>query len=671
MSILHEFPPRGLTYFWFLNDICDDSAVDRQIEEFSRAQISTVCLHPRDGLLLPYGGVDWFDFVRRTAKKLAAKGMQVWLYDDDPYPSGNVGGRIVLDHPEFIAKKIVMHQAQADEIADGLWCFPAKGKLLFCAFLSDGDAELISDKTDHVGVVRRKWTMMKNWDSKWYYPATPTYTSDRAMANLPEYALKVGSIPKKQLLVAFTIEDVECSRWSFLVDSLNPLATQKFIEYTHEKYLQCVGDMFGKEITAIFTDESKYYGCTPWTPGLFELFQEAHGYDLRLRLFDLFSDIETPQAIRTKLNYREFCGKRLEEAWLKPVSSWCQKHNLKLVGHMSPEEEPVSQSKTLSNLMPLEKHFSLAGLDLIIPAVGDKKHPLLNLGILSAVSVAQQRQMPGVMSESLACSGKDFTIEKLRRIFNWQTVMGMTTPVVHGIFHSLRAEREFECPPDFGPASKFGDGLRQLSKDLTPVQEMLLGSTQIAPVAILWPIKSFHLLTKFWQTEAGGIREELSDLVLRCLEAQLGIHLLDEADFQNAKMKNGMLRIGKASYSHIIVPGATLWTKATWDLLAKYAKSDVKVYQRGTPPRFLETASGVEENSCAPFDCLTDAMIKKDLPKLMNLKSSDSENIRITGWTKNDHEFYLLTYLGNGTIKTEESNNVYIVSGQKITIKSN
>lgn len=669
MSYSHKFPPLGLTFFWCLNDYCDDFAIDRQIEEFCRAQISTVCLHPRDGLLLPYGSSDWFDFIRRTAKKLAAKGIEIWLYDEDPFPSGNAGGRIVLDHPEFIAHKIKMYQASPDEIKeDGLWCFPARGKLLFCALLSEENSELISDRTSHVGVVRRSWTMMKNWDSKWYYPATPLYVSDRAMADTPEYAIKTGNISENQILVAFTVEAVPNSKWNFLADPLNPRATEKFIEYTHEKYLQCVGDMFGKEISAIFTDEAKYYGETPWTPGLLEGFQKDYGYDLKLRLFDLFLNVETPVCIRTKLNYREWCGRRFEQAWLKPVSAWCRKHKLKLVGHMSPEDDPVTQALTLSNLMPLQKHLSLAGLDLIIPAVGDSRHPLLNIGILSAVSSAQQHKMAGVMSESLACSGKDCADEKVRKIFNWQTVMGMTTPVVHGIFHSLRAEREFECPPDFGPASKFRDGLMQLSKDLKPVQEMLLGATQIAPVAILWPIKSFHLLNKFWQSEPGGLRGELTDLVLACLEAHVGIQLLDEADFQNAKIKNGALKTGNASYSHVIVPGSTIWSKSTWDLLAKYAGSDLRIYRHGTSPRYLETSAGIEKISGTTFEELTGEMVKNDLPKLMNIKSAGSADIRISGWIKNKKTFHLLCHLGEGTVEAETDNKTYELSSQRITV---
>ena len=669
MKQLHKFPPLGLTYFWCLNDYCDDGMTDQQIEEFSRARITTVCLHPRDGLLLPYGSSDWFEFIRRTALKLAAKGIEIWLYDEDPYPSGNAGGRIVLDHPEFIARKIVMYQASPDEIKeDGLWIFPAKGKLLLCALLSGEDSELIEDKTGNVGMVRRDWKMLKSWDSRWYYPATPLHISDRAIADSTEYAIKTGKIPDGQKLAAFTVEAIEDERWGYYADSLNPLATEKFIEYTHEKYLQCAGDMFGNQITAIFTDEPKFHCPTPWTHGLLDDFKTAYGYDLRLRLFDLFSNLESPQSIRTRLHYREWCGRRFERSWLEPVAAWCRSHRLKLIGHMSPEDDPVTQSLYLSNLMPLQKHMSLAGLDLIIPAVGDKNHPMINVGIVSAASSAQQHGQPGVMSELLACSGNDFTIEQAYKILNWQTVMGMTTPVIHAIFHSLREEREFECPPDFSPWSKFGDGLRKFAEELKPVQEILLGATQIAPVAILWPIKSFHMLNLPWQAEPGGLREELTGLLLKCLEFHVGIHFLDEADFQRAVLEEGILRIGKAAYSHVIVPGSTVWSGKTWDLLVKYSGEKLHVYQYGTSPRYLENMTEVEHIDMHPFKMLTPVNIKTELPALMKVSSGDAENIRVSGWMKDGCKYYLFCYLGDGVISAETNNESLELSGNKITI---
>jgi len=124
------FPPRGLSWFWFPNDACEEAHVERLIAEFARAGCGAVCLHPRPGLLLPYGGGGWFAFIRRTARKCADAGLAVWLYDEDPYPSGNAGGRIILDHPEYEALRIEQFDAPPGLKPGELFCFPT-GRLLW------------------------------------------------------------------------------------------------------------------------------------------------------------------------------------------------------------------------------------------------------------------------------------------------------------------------------------------------------------------------------------------------------------------------------------------------------------------------------------------------------------------------------------------------------------
>ncbi len=52
----------------------------------------------------------------------------------------------------------------------------------------------------------------------------------------------------------------------------------------------------------------------------------------------------------------------------------------------------------------------------------------------------------------------------------------------------------------------------------------------------------------------------------------------------------------------------------------------------------------------------------------MDVKSTGSTDIRITGWTKNGDKFYLLCYLGKGIIEAEAANKNYALSGQRITV---
>lgn len=76
------------------------------------------------------------------------------------------------------------------------------------------------------------------------------------------------------------------------VDTLNPRAIRRFIEETHEQYLDCVGDEFGKTVPSIFTDEPQFSHKTtlsfaesgedvilPYTDGLPAAYREAYGED--------------------------------------------------------------------------------------------------------------------------------------------------------------------------------------------------------------------------------------------------------------------------------------------------------------------------------------------------------------------------------------------------------
>ena len=640
-----DFPTAGLTYFWFLNDECRPEHIDRQIAEFARADVATVCLHPRAGLLLPYGGDDWFDFIRRTVRKCADAGLGVWLYDEDPYPSGSAGGWVTLDEPGFVARAIERFEAPADLAEGDLFCFPA-GKLLWAGLVPDDAGTERVDLTSKVGVVRREWRVLSPWDSRWYYPATPLYECDRSETYVPELALKAPRVPGGVKLLAFVARPVGAgvyaSPWGVLHDSLNPQVTQRFIERTHERYYETVGEMFGDPITAIFTDEPKYFGGRPWTPGMFEAFATAFGYELAPRLEDLFPGAQALSAMRTRLDYRRWCGERFEQAWLAPVADWCRDHGLRLVGHISPEDDPVEQANMITNLFPLQKHFGLAGLDLIIPAVGDADHPLLNVGITLAASAAQQNRQAGVMSESLGCSGLEFTAQQAGRILGWQTAMGLTTPVVHAAFSSTEGERLLDAPPDFGPMGPRWEGMKRVDAELREINGRLIGATQVAPVAILWPIRSFQADATPWRAEPGGLRGDLVDLLYVCLSRQVGTHFIDEADLWDAECSEGSLRIGRASYTHVLVPSCTVLHERTVAKLKALAQGGVKVGLAGNAPALRQTESAVEPLDFSWCPRLDPA----DLPSLAVLEGEGREDIRCTSWRKDGQAFRLVINIG-------------------------
>ena len=643
-----SFPPTGLTYVWFLNDACRPAHVREQIAAFAQSNVSCVCLHPRAGLLLPYGGDDWFAFVGETARACAAAGLQVWLYDEDPYPSGNAGGWVTTEHAEYRARAIQRFVAPSGLKPGELFAFPT-GNLCWAGLVPAGAADAGArpiDLTGRVGIVRREWRILDPWDSRWYYPATPLYHCPRSETYTPEFALRVPAIPPGMQLEAFVAQPVGTDApWGALHDSLNPAATRDFIARTHERYYRELGPLFGKEITAIFSDEAKYFGARPWTPGMFDGFLATFGYDLRPHLVHLFTTGRSPEAIRARLDYRDWCARRFLDAWLKPVAKWCRDHRLHLVGHISPEDDPVEQANCIGNLFPLLPHFALAGLDLIIPAVGDARHPIINIGIITATSVAQQTRQPGVMSESLGCSGLEITGEAAGRILKWQTAMGLTTAVVHGHFSSVEGPRLIDAPPDFGPQSSRWTAFDALAATLRPVQERLVAARQEAPVAVLWPIRSFNIETNYYQHEPGGRRGALADLLLACLARQVGVHLLDEADLWRARFSGGRLRLGRAAYAALVLPECDVLHARTAARLGELGAAGFPVRVAAPLPAWVQDERGLTAFAGGGLTAETPAAVVASLPRLLPFAGEWPE-LRCTVWAKAGRRFALLFNVG-------------------------
>lgn len=627
-------PPRdfykpGLIYFWALNDACTDATIDRFVDAFAKGGISAVCLHPRPGLLKPYGGDAWFEFIRRTVDRCAARGLDVWLYDEDPWPSGNCGGWITTDHPEYRAMDIQRYEPKPAPESKGLYCFPS-GKLLWCGLVDEGTGKTV-DLTGRVGLVRRKWIKLDPWDSRYYYPATPLHSCPRAWTLEPEFAVEVSEIPKGSKLLAFVAQPVASDVWAAEPDRLNPACTQEFLKRTHERYAAVVGDRFGKQVRAMFTDEPKYSSAQPWTRDMFPSFRKEFGYDLGPRLWQLFSQTNDVQSILTRLHFRQWCGERFRTAWVEPVSRWCREHGLAMLGHISPEDDPLQQAQCVSNLFPLHADFDLPGLDLIIPAVGDGKHPLINIGVLSATSCAQQLNKAGVMSESLACSGLKFTAEEAGRILRWQLMMGVTAPVVHCAYNSVEGLRRIEAPPDFGPASDRWEGMVRLNRELAGLQAIVRDATQVAPVAIVWPIRSFAALPPTAFTADCPLRNDLVRLIQLCLDRQVGIQLLDEADLWRAGLADGHLRLGRASYSHVLLPPSMVLHARTIAKLREAGAAGVTVLRAGQSPKWQQTDAGLEPAQLDWCPAAEPAEAVKRLPRLAEI-GPDAADIRCTAW---------------------------------------
>lgn len=81
--------------FWSWNNYLDEAELCRQIEDMKRAGIGGFIMHARTGLKEEYLGEKWFSCIGACLKKAKELGMEAWIYDENGWPSGFVGGKLL------------------------------------------------------------------------------------------------------------------------------------------------------------------------------------------------------------------------------------------------------------------------------------------------------------------------------------------------------------------------------------------------------------------------------------------------------------------------------------------------------------------------------------------------------------------------------------------------
>lgn len=92
MSLIDYRP----TPFWFLNHKLEKNEITEQLRLMRDCGVSGFFMHPRAGLQTPYMSTEWLEMIRFIVDEAEKLELKAWLYDEDPFPSGAVGGKVFL-----------------------------------------------------------------------------------------------------------------------------------------------------------------------------------------------------------------------------------------------------------------------------------------------------------------------------------------------------------------------------------------------------------------------------------------------------------------------------------------------------------------------------------------------------------------------------------------------
>ncbi len=94
--------------FWSLNSKLNKEEAARQLEEFANAGFGGVFLHSRVGLITSYMSEEWLDFIEFCVDRGNDLGLNMYLYDEDMWPSGYGEGKISRIDDSFREKTLLL-----------------------------------------------------------------------------------------------------------------------------------------------------------------------------------------------------------------------------------------------------------------------------------------------------------------------------------------------------------------------------------------------------------------------------------------------------------------------------------------------------------------------------------------------------------------------------------
>lgn len=103
--------------FWSWNGKLEKPRLLSQIEKMKQVDMGGFIIHARSGLTTPYLSEAWMDAVEFCVEEGSKRGMKIWLYDDQGWPSGFVGGKLLSD-PAFLARYLTCEKSREPRACD-------------------------------------------------------------------------------------------------------------------------------------------------------------------------------------------------------------------------------------------------------------------------------------------------------------------------------------------------------------------------------------------------------------------------------------------------------------------------------------------------------------------------------------------------------------------------
>lgn len=608
-QIRQNFSSPGVDFatapLWVWNDLLTEDQIRSTLEDFNRQNVNMAFVHPRPGLVTPYLTEDWFKLWDVALDEASKRGMKIWIYDENSYPSGFAGGYVPNAFPELrgAGLDVVFMNSLLDN--DGKWQAGDCVKYVI-EQLSDGSTidrtnEVLNAKTHDTSIPDKSPNGIRWIVGRIQYSGTSQWFGGKTYVNLME----------KETLDAF-------------------------IGFTHEAYRKRFANQFGKIIPGVFTDEPNVApsGMFSWCTDFPEEFQRRCGYDLIPHLGSLLEPIGNWKKIR--YDYFKTVLEIFIERWHKPMAEYCERVGLEYTGHDWEHEWPNAHH--CPDNMATAFWRQRPAIDLLMNNFSRGVHS--QFGNVRAVrelnSVTRQAGRCRSISENYGAGGYDIKFEDLKRLGDWSYALGVNTTDEHLSYISIRGARKHDHPQTFSYHSPWFEHYSKLEDYWTRLSYALSrGKLSSNRFLLLEPTSTVWLYQHNAGVENNGkkdrIGNEFTELLNRLEAAQLDYDLGSEDVISRVgSVENGVFRVGAAQYKTVVLPNSVENIDIeTLNLLSTFVQHGGKVISLGAALTHISgtEASQLDKQSQTTLEILQSNLESQTFEELLTSRQSEQRVI--------------------------------------------
>ena len=283
------------------------------------------------------------------------------------------------------------------------------------------------------------------------------------------------------------------------------------------------------------------------------------------------------------------------DRWAKPYGKYCEVNGLRFTGHYWEHgwPEPTDGSDESSfYIYHQQPGVDMLGNEYIHGGQGGQFGN--TRAIRELASAANQAGRLRRLSETYGGAGWEIQFANLKRLADWQGVLGVNFVNQHLSYYTIKGVRKFDYPPSFTYHEPWWGDYKEMGDYLGRISMAMSSGEQINKTLVLQPN------TTSWMHFSRTTNNPTPDLIRKNFKAF--VYQLERNHFEYdlgsenvirsiGSVNDGQLIVGKRAYSLIVIP-ETMQNidKSTFDLLNSYLKQGGKVLSFAKEIPYLDGA---------------------------------------------------------------------------------